>query len=1101
VATAHRSKAFVTEHLNPYIAGAPVTDARMFFGREDVFEWIERSLTGQYADHILVIHGQRRVGKTSVLRQLPARLPSRYIPVFFDFQGRTHTSLDRFLWWLSREIIRILKQDHGLLFPLPGKEAFTQDPDYLENQFLPGLRPSLGDHVLLLTFDEFDCLEEAEIRGTLGRPLVDYLRRLMVQPGLNFIFSIGSSGRKLENMQASYTEFFKTALYKKISFLHKEDARSLIASPVLGILEYEAAAVDKIFSITSGHPYFTQLICHELFARCQKTKARRVRREDVQAVLDDVVERGTVNLKFVWDEASDLEKWTLAHLAHMEGKGDTRSLEKALGSQRVRFTSQELNSAMLHMREQDVLTEDNRFVIHLMRIWLQKNRPLEQVREELVDVNPIASRFVEIGLEYKDIGQHEKAIGSFQEALVVDPENLRAQVSIAAVRLGQQAYNEAVVEYEKALAIDEEDVAARAGLCEAHLALGDQALSRDRINDAIQSYQQVLSINAEHTDARQQMADIYKQRADAAVAEARFDQALSDYRKALTYTPEDQALEARYAELRDVHREQVIKSLSLRAEKAISAERWAQAVRALEEAQHLAPEDEALRQKLTEVRTAQRAHGLSTLKQRAQQQTRSERWDEVIESWQAYLAFEPDDRQAAQAEIQRALAEQKKTQAYDEARKAISSKEYDRAVQLLKGIVFEDETYKDASRLMAAAVELRRAAGPFWKSRRLWGGIAILVIGSISLLLTRPQFQRLFARSANIFTPPSNTISFPLTASKTPLVGVETAALGTTSEGVEPTRTSRFTQTQTVERTEALPTLTQQARIQSMILRGHTNTVWSVAWSPDGTMLASGSEDQTARIWDVSSGAEMRFLKMNREVESVSWSPDGAQLATPGWSGRISIWDIDDAQVVRLLFAEHWSFENAWSPDGTMIVSIRRETSSAWVDILSLSSGRSFHSFQTNEVSDFEWSPDSSRVATGHQGSVRIWDAETGGEITTLKPQPSIQGQCYIAWSPDNTQLFMGCGSRYSLWNVINGKEIWSFTSSSVSCAAWSPYDSMIAVGRSDGGIDILDAETGERLHSLAGHASIVHGIDWSPDGTKLASGSADKTIRVWQFP
>ena len=107
--------------INPYIAGAPVTEARMFFGREDVFQWIENSIAGQYADHILVIHGQRRVGKTSVLKQLGNRLPKRYIPVFFDLQGRTHTTLDRFLWWLAREIVRVLKQDRGIEVPLlPG---------------------------------------------------------------------------------------------------------------------------------------------------------------------------------------------------------------------------------------------------------------------------------------------------------------------------------------------------------------------------------------------------------------------------------------------------------------------------------------------------------------------------------------------------------------------------------------------------------------------------------------------------------------------------------------------------------------------------------------------------------------------------------------------------------------------------------------------------------------------------------------------------------------------------------------------------------------------------------------------------------------------
>ncbi|TET83713.1 MAG: tetratricopeptide repeat protein, partial [Anaerolineales bacterium] len=367
----------------------------------------------------------------------------------------------------------------------------------------------------------------------------------------------------------------------------------------------------------------------------------------------------------------------------------------------------------------------------------QKNRPLERVREELIEVNPIASRYIEIGLEYKDIKQFDKAIESFQEALRVDPENIQAQVNVGSVRLEQKSYAEAVAEYEKALSIDDEDVAARAGLCEAHIALGDQALTKGRVKDAIRSYQQVLSINTEHTDARQRMADIYKQRAEAAVAETRFDQALSDYRKALNYTPEDQALEARYAELREVHREQAVKSLSVRAEKAISAKRWDQAVRALEEAQHLAPEDEDLRQKLTEVRTAQRAHGLTTLKQRAQQQTQSERWDEAIESWQAYLALEPDDRQAAEAEIQRAQAEQSKSKAYDEARKAISSKEYDRAVQLLKGIVFEDETYKDASRLMAEAIELRRAARPFWKNKWLWGGVGGAALVALTLVLVR----------------------------------------------------------------------------------------------------------------------------------------------------------------------------------------------------------------------------------------------------------------------------------------------------------------------------------------------------------------------------
>ncbi len=470
----------MTEMVNPYIAGAPVTEKRMFFGREDVFQWITNSLSGQYADHILVIHGQRRVGKTSVLKQLGNRLPPRYIPVFFDLQGRTHTTFDRFLWWLAREISRVLKQERNIDIPVPEKEVFTRDIEYFDNRFLGEVHDAIHGQTLLLTFDEFDNLEETEVKEELARPLVDYLKQMMGREGVNFIFSIGSSGRKLENMQAAYTDFFKSALYKKISFLSEEQAHKLITDPVAGVIEYDRAAVERIYAITSGHPYFTQLVCHELFSRCQRTELRNVTRLDVDAILEDVVERGTVNLKFVWDEASDLEKWSLAALAQLE-KADTHSLAEHLRKNRVRFSENDLNSSLLRLREKDVLTRENRFVIHLLRLWLLKNRPMDQVREELTEVNPIANRYIEIGLEFKDSGQYAKAIESFQEALAVARENVQAQVSIGLVYMDQKSYEKAILEFERALVMDDEDVSAIAGLCEAHLALGDAAFAGKRI--------------------------------------------------------------------------------------------------------------------------------------------------------------------------------------------------------------------------------------------------------------------------------------------------------------------------------------------------------------------------------------------------------------------------------------------------------------------------------------------------------------------------------------------------------------------------------------------------------------------------------------------
>ncbi len=773
--------------VNPYIAGAPVTEARMFFGREDVFEWIQNSLTGRYADHTLVIHGQRRVGKTSVLKQLGNRLPKKYIPVFFDLQGRTHTTLDRFLWWLAREIGRVLKQERDITFPVPDKEVFTADMEYFEHRFLPELRTVLGENVLLLTFDEFDNLEESEIKEELAIPLIDYLRRLMGQEGLNFIFSIGSSGRKLENMQAAYTDFFKTALYKKISFLSREQSASLITRPVEGILEYDPQAVDRIYDITSGHPYFIQLTCHELFSGCQQTGDLSIREKDVEAVLEDVVERGTVNLKFVWDEASDIEKWILASLAHLEGKPDITAISDFLHKQRLRFSESDLTSGVLHLREKDILTDQNCFVIYLLKLWLKRNRPIDQVREELTEVNPIANRYIEIGLEFQDGGQYEKAIENFREALAVAPEHVQAQVNISQVYMAQQAYSQAVIEFEKALAMDDEDVAARAGLCGAYLALGDAALAKSKTKDAIAAYQKVLDINAEHTEARQRMAEIQHQKAEKALADGRDEEALAFFSEALKYTPEDPALAARFEQAKEEKRAKVLTSLLARADKEQAAFNWASALDTIHYALELDPSNEKASQKLTIIQAAQHQEQLDSYLVRADRAAALSRWGLVIAGLLEYLKLEPgdakvqarlnevqkkfhdarldevrlrvngftkqekftealallqetlksfpDEIQALQLEIEKVDKARALAEIYAGAQQAYAKKQYDQAINLLKGIINQDENYKDASRLLAQAIEARRTTRKWWQNRWLWAGFGTIALVSLGWLI------------------------------------------------------------------------------------------------------------------------------------------------------------------------------------------------------------------------------------------------------------------------------------------------------------------------------------------------------------------------------
>ncbi|TKJ28691.1 MAG: hypothetical protein CEE40_10870 [Chloroflexi bacterium B3_Chlor] len=349
----------------------------------------------------------------------------------------------------------------------------------------------------------------------LAQDLIPYFSRLMHAPGpLAFIFCIGSSGRKLEHMQASYTDFFRIALYKKISFLEKEEASRLITQPVAGVIEYTPQAVEDILHITSGHPYFTQLLCHELFGYCQKTGKRRIAPKDIEAVLGDVVERGTVNLKFVWDDASDPERYVLTALSLAEDGKNAKSLHQLLKKQKVRITQREVTDSLRHLQEKDVLASDNSFTVGLMRLWLLENKPLDRVIEELIEVSPIATRYIEIAEEFHETGMTDRALDSYRSALEVDPQNLTAQVGIASLTFERGDLPQAAEEYQKALNIDPEDVGARSGFCQTHLALGEQLREGGEIEEALEHYRQVLSINEQHLEARERLAAHHAQQAD-----------------------------------------------------------------------------------------------------------------------------------------------------------------------------------------------------------------------------------------------------------------------------------------------------------------------------------------------------------------------------------------------------------------------------------------------------------------------------------------------------------------------------------------------------------------------------------------------------------
>ena len=380
--------------VNPYIAGSPITGTEMFYGREDVFSFIRRNLIGLHRDTPLVLVGQRRTGKTSVLYQLHRHLddldPS-YRCIFIDLHGLNLDGMGNLLLGIANAISRGLRRDHQLAVEVPERAAFLADPlPTFEAVFLDRVWSALGeeDHLVLM-MDEVVRLDEEVEAGRLDREIFDYLRHLMQHhPRLNFIFSLGSG---LEEMKKDYALLFGVALHQRISFLEPTAARKLITQPARDHYQVAPQAVERILQITSGHPYYTQLVCHCLFDLWSHSPKPVLDVADVDAILPEAIELGSANLTYVWEDSTPGEQALMTGMAAAAQRGPSQvTLDQVRDAWRtvtVSLPDRELAWALRSLTSRDVVAGSQAcsFTVDLQRLWLEKHRRLDWVKEELAE--------------------------------------------------------------------------------------------------------------------------------------------------------------------------------------------------------------------------------------------------------------------------------------------------------------------------------------------------------------------------------------------------------------------------------------------------------------------------------------------------------------------------------------------------------------------------------------------------------------------------------------------------------------------------------------------------------------------------------------------
>ena len=245
-------------------------------------------------------------------------------------------------------------------------------------------------------------------------------------------------------------------------------------------------------------------------------------------------------------------------------------------------------------------------------------------------------------------------------------------------------------------------------------------------------------------------------------------------------------------------------------------------------------------------------------------------------------------------------------------------------------------------------------------------------------------------------------------------------------------------------------------------LAGHEGLVNSVAFSPDGKTLASGSYDNTVKLWDVGSGKVIRTLTGHEDVYvySVAFSPDGKTLASGSNDKTIKLWDVGSGKVIRTL---------AGHEDGVVSVA---------------------------------FSPDGKTLASGSMdktANAKLWDVGSGELLRTLAGHEDWVNS--VAFSPDGQTLASGSEDKtVKLWDVGSGELLRTLVGheDGVISVAFSAAGPTLASGGKDKTIKLWDVGSGKVIRTLAGQERWVYSVAFSPDGQILASGSMDKTVKLW---
>lgn len=521
----------MSEIQNPYVAGNPVGNSNAFVGRIDILRNVLRILR-RPQDNALLLYGQRRIGKTSILENLAYWLPQEgnYRPVLFDLQDKASWSVGKVLQSLAQTLAYALKIESPDLGENP--EVFFQEV------WLPKILDTLPDSSsLVLLLDEFDVLADEKSDQAVYE-FFPYLRQLMDldRKRLQFIFVIGRNINDLTNIALS---IFKNITSQRVSLLSEAETAKLVRlSESNKSLNWSDESIQLVYELTNGHPLLTQQLCSHVWEKAYDEEPGQIPTaviDDVENVVDDVLDASHSNLEWLWDGLPPAARIVSSALAEAGPQAISHEdLEKLLQDSGVRVVIKDLQNAPKQLKDWDILEPVNgrfRFKVELLRQWLAEYKPLQLVQEELNHIEPVAQSLYQAAEGLYRRQEFEQAVPPLRQAISLNPNHVPANRLLADILLSEGRVDEAEELLEQLYQY--QPLAARPRLVQ--IILQKALHSKDQAQQ-LAYYERVLTLNPTQPEALTGQRQILERQGDEAIENEDFETAIEFFKQAQAVT-------------------------------------------------------------------------------------------------------------------------------------------------------------------------------------------------------------------------------------------------------------------------------------------------------------------------------------------------------------------------------------------------------------------------------------------------------------------------------------------------------------------------------------------------------------------------------------